>query len=254
MSADTDTAPPISLCGASFAYGSRVALENVCLDVPAGDFISVIGPNGGGKTTLLKLILGLLKPAEGTVRVYGVPPRRARRRMGYTPQHAHHDPKFPVTVMDVVLMGRLDRHWGGRYAAADRDKAMDALREMELADLPDRPFEALSGGQRQRVLIARALVSDPDVLLLDEPTANVDAMAGNRLLELLAQLNDRMTILMVSHDLGFVAEMVRHVICVNRNVVMHPTSDITGETIKDIYGAELRMVRHDHHIEGHDHG
>lgn len=254
--ASNSTPAVIRLEGVSFAYDGAPTLENVTLEVHEREFVSVVGPNGGGKTTLLKVILGLLRPSKGVVRVFGEQPRRVRHRVGYTPQHALYDPRFPVTVMDVVLMGRLEHHWAGRYSKADKQAARAALAEMELADLGARPFDSLSGGQRQRALVARALVCSPDLLLLDEPTANVDSRAENRILEILQELNRRMTILMVSHDLGFVSTMVRSVVCVNRSVVVHPTSDITGEVIKDLYGGDYRMVRHDHRCaeDGHTHG
>lgn len=174
--------------------------------------------------------------------------------MGYMPQHGHHDPQFPVTVMDVVLMGRLGNRWGGRYARTDKEAARVALAEVGLGEVSTRLFQSLSGGQRQRVLIARALACEPDLLLLDEPMANVDVLVENRLVQILQELNRRMTILMVSHDLGFVADIVKSVVCVNRCVVVHPTSEITGEVIRDLYGGDIRLVRHDHRCseQGHN--
>lgn len=238
--------PILSLRDVSFAYTAVPVLDQVNLTVRAREIIAVVGPNGGGKTTLLKLILGLLRPDTGEVSVFGESPTAVQHRIGYMPQYAHHDPQFPVTVMDVVLMGRVERRWGGPYSRADREAARTALAEVQLEDLSGRLFNALSGGQRQRVLIARALTCEPELLLLDEPTANVDVVVERTLYEILRDLSPRMTILMVSHDLGFVSDMVQRVICVNRRVVMHPTSDITGEVIQDIYEeGGLRMVRHD---------
>ena len=238
--------PVVALENVCFAYNGTPVLENVTLSVPKGKMMSIVGPNGGGKTTLVKLILGLLRPNSGQLHVFGTTPQAVRHRIGYMPQHAQYDPQFPVTVRDVVLMGRLERHWGGRYSRADKDAADDALGEVDLSNLGTRPFDALSGGQRQRVLIARALACNPDFLLLDEPTASVDAVIESRFYEILRKLNRRMTILLVSHDLGFVSDLVSHVICVNRQVVIHPTREITGKVIQDIYGADLRLVRHDH--------
>ena len=261
MSSSETTAfePVIEMRGVSFSYGSQSVLEDVDLAVGDREAMCVVGPNGGGKTTLIKLILGLLTPQRGEVRIFGQSPVRARLRIGYMPQHVQYDPLFPVTVMDIVLMGRLGRRsiggffgWPGR---ADRRIAREALELAGLGKFERRPFSALSGGQRQRVLIARALCSNPDLLLLDEPTSNVDSLAEARLLDLLRELNRRMTILMVSHDLGFVSGLVEHVICVNRRVVVHPTSEMTGAIISDIYGAEVRMVRHNELLShGHVHG
>jgi zinc transport system ATP-binding protein len=246
---DMSTYSAISLRNVTFSYGGEPALEDVNVSVEERQAVCIVGPNGGGKTTLVKLILGLLAPQRGEVRVFGLPPHRARLRIGYMPQHVQHDPLFPVTVMDIVLMGRLG-HGGlgdvfGWPTRIDRRAALDALAQVGMEEFGRRPFAALSGGQRQRVLIARALCCKPDLLLLDEPTSNVDSAVEVRLLELLRELNRRMTIVMVSHDLGFVSGLVETAICVNRRVVVHPTNEMTGAAIRDIYGGEVRMVRHD---------
>jgi zinc transport system ATP-binding protein len=242
------TEPVISLRDVTFSYGGEPVLEEVNLSIGDRQAVCVVGPNGGGKTTLVRLILGLLTPQRGEVRVFGQPAHRARLRVGYMPQHVQHDPQFPVTAMDIVLMGRLGHGTAGRWMGwpgrADRRAALDALAQVGMDDVGRRPFAALSGGQRQRVLIARALCCDPDLLLLDEPTSNVDSLIEARLLDLLRELNRRMTIVMVSHDLGFVSGFVESVICVNRRVVVHPTSQMTGDAIRDIYGGEVRVVRH----------
>jgi zinc transport system ATP-binding protein len=242
----TSQNPVIEINNVYFSYDGSNALEEVNLKVPDKDFLAIVGPNGGGKTTLIKLILGLLKPQEGSLRVFGVSPAKARTRLGYMPQHASLDPLFPVTAMDVVLMGRLgSRGKRGFFNAVDRQKAGEALEVVELYGARDRSFAELSGGQRQRVLIARALVSDPELLILDEPTSNVDAALEVELFELLVRLNEHMTVAVVIHDLGFVSRYVKSVACVNRRVVTHPTSEITGEMINQLYGHDVRMVRHD---------
>lgn len=242
-----ETTPAVSLSNVSFSYGENVVLTDVNMTVDHKDFLSIVGPNAGGKSTLLKLILGLLKPDTGTVMVYGRPPVHARSRIGYMPQKANLDGMFPVNVLDVVLMGRLGtRTIWGPFRRNDHDAAHQALKLVEMESFAKRAFSDLSGGQQQRVLIARALVSDPELLILDEPTSNVDVAVENELFDLLGQLNKRMTILLVTHDLGFVSSRVEKVACVNRRVLSHPTCDISKEIINEIYGTDVRMVRHDH--------
>lgn len=238
--------PVIELDGVCFSYQGFHVLDDVSMTVQQGDFLSIVGPNGGGKTTILKLILGLLKPDRGMVRVFGTSPERSRHRIGYMPQYASLDPLFPVSVLDVVLMGRLGPGTRfGYYRRSDRLLAEEALEKLELSGLKHRPFSRLSGGQFQRVLIARALASDPELLLLDEPTANVDAAVETELYEMLHRFNEKLTIVLVTHDLGFVSRYVKTVACVNRRLIIHPTCDITGEMINEIYGTDVHMIRHD---------
>nr|NJM00879.1 ABC transporter ATP-binding protein [Desulfobacula sp.] len=244
----------IILENVSFAYKQSNILEDVTLFIDRGEFASIVGPNGGGKTTLLKLILGLLKPDKGRISIFGKPPEQARQKIGYMPQYAPLDMNFPATVMDVVLMGRLAEKtfW---FSKKDRSEALAAIDEVGMGSFAGTGFNELSGGQRQRILIARALCSRPDLLLLDEPTANVDHETEVNLFSILQALNSKMTILVVSHDLGFVSKYVKSVICVNRKVVIHPTTLMNGMLIKDIYHGDLKMVRHDHRCsrEGHSH-
>ncbi|MCX5864832.1 MAG: ABC transporter ATP-binding protein [Deltaproteobacteria bacterium] len=240
-----------------FAYNGTPILEDVILEIMARDSLCIVGPNGGGKTTLLKLILGLLKPNRGEIEVLGQTPEKSRLRIGYVPQYARYDPQFPVTVLDVVLMGRLDRIFCGAYAKADHEAAQAALAEMDLTDLAGRLFAEISGGQRQRVLIARALAAEGELLILDEPTANIDAASEEHLFEILAKLNERLTVMLVTHDVGFASKFFKSIVCVNRQVVLHPTSELTGELIRNMYGGDIRMIRHDHRCspEGHcNHG
>jgi len=240
-----------------FSFGERPLLSDVSYSICSKDFVSIVGANGSGKTTLLKLMLGLLQPTRGKVTVFSKPPHLIRHRIGYVPQFARYDSSFPIHVIDVVLMGRLCRHkpWG-RYHAVDHRAAENALRDVDLVHMAQHPFSDLSGGQRQRVLIARALAGNPDMLLLDEATANLDLEAEQRLLAKLEQLNERLTIVMVSHDLGFVTRHVKSVLCVKGTCSIHPTSEVTGELINAMYGTNMRMVRHDHRCseEGHSCG
>jgi zinc transport system ATP-binding protein len=240
-----EEAPPVQFQNVNFSFGSVPVIEDATFAIERHSLISMIGPNGGGKTTLLKLMLGLFQPDSGSVKMFGARPQRARRRIGYTPQHAQYDPQFPITVLETVMMGRLSQRLIGFYSQQDRNIAERALEEVGVAELSDRAFSDLSGGQRQRVLIARALACEPELLLLDEPTSNADVAVETRLIDTLQQLNERMTILMVSHDLSIVSSAVKRVICVNRRVAVHPTSELSGDLIKDMYGADNRIVRHD---------
>lgn len=245
----------VSIEKLDFAYDGRAVLTGVNLTIREREFVSIVGPNGGGKSTLLKLILGLLHPQQGSVKVFGEAPEKARPRIGYLAQHAHHDPQFPTTCIEVVLMGRLGKRVSlGPFKKNDKQKAQEALSSVGLSDLGGRSFSAISGGQRQRVLIARALAAEPELLLLDEPTSHVDVAAVDEFYELLEKLNEKLTIAIVSHDVGFVSKRIKSVVCVNREVVIHPTSELTGETLQKIYGTDIRLVRHDHRCteKGHE--
>jgi len=236
----------IEIAGLSFSYAARRILDGVNLTVYRNDSICLVGPNGGGKTTLIKLILGLLQPDVGTIKVLGKDPCQASGRIGYVPQHASYDPKFPISLVDVVLMGRLRPKLFFRYGKKDRERALAALAEVDLADYAARPFAALSGGQRQRVLIARALAGDGEILILDEPTASIDQEATAHLYELLRALSASLTILMVTHDVGVVSSLFTRVACVNRWVAIHPTSEFSDKMLAEMYGADSRLIRHDH--------
>ncbi|MFA7348022.1 MAG: ABC transporter ATP-binding protein [Desulfurivibrionaceae bacterium] len=253
MTAAGEQETAIRIRDLDFSYNGTPILQGVTLEIMARDSLCIVGPNGGGKTTLLKLILGLLKPNRGEIEVLGLPPEKSRLRIGYVPQYARYDPQFPVTVLDVVLMGRLDRIFCGPYAKRDKEAALAALAEMGLADLAGRLFAEISGGQRQRVLIARALAAEGELLILDEPTANIDAASEEHLFELLAKLNERLTVMLVTHDVGFASKFFKSIVCVNRQVVLHPTSELTGDLIRNMYGGDIRMIRHDHRCspEGH---
>ncbi len=248
--------PVIELQGVSFAYDEREVLSDVDLKIASGDFMAVIGPNGGGKTTLVKLILGLLAPRTGTVRVLGSDPVSMRPAVGYVPQHALVQPSFPVTVHEVVLLGLRreggllsPRRWPG-YRGRDKKKAMEALRMVDMAELSSRRFDALSGGQKQRVLVARALVSDPALLIFDEPTSNIDPQGKLCLFDLLSNLSASITIVMVSHDLISASTRISSVAVVNRKLIQSTGRELTPSMLELIYGAHDASCPLDEYIKG----
>lgn len=251
--------PTIEIQGLNFSYGSVPTLSGIDLRVTEGEFLGIVGPNAGGKSTLLKLILGLLQPQSGRIRVLGQGPCEASRLLGYVPQYPSFPRDFPITVEQVVQLGRLglDRAggqrggklhalWPGRASAADREAVRRALAEVEAGDIAKRQIGSLSGGQLQRVLLARALVGEPRILILDEPTANIDQRMESEIFDLLKTLNARMTILVVSHDVAFISRYVGRVACINRTLVCHNTDAIDGAVIQELYGEHVRMIAHSH--------
>jgi len=241
--------PVVELRGVTFRYpeasSEEPVLEEVSLEIRPDDFLGVIGPNGGGKTTLLKVMLGLARPQRGTVRVFGGPPERFRHRIGYVPQHAGIDPSVPATVLDVVLAGRVGRSsWGCWFGRPHQHAALDALERTETHDLAGRPIGTLSGGQRQRVLIARALAAEPELLLLDEPTAGIDPHVELGLTDLLHRLNRRLPIVIVSHDVSFVSTHLKRIACLSRRLVCHRADEVSRELIAQVYHGEVRAVEH----------
>ncbi|NOY00060.1 MAG: ABC transporter ATP-binding protein [Verrucomicrobia bacterium] len=236
------TSPIIKFENVSRSFGIGPVLENVSFEIAPGESTCLIGPNGGGKTTLLRLMLGLIKPDCGKVEIFGSRPSRARRKMAYVPQHIRFDPLFPVNALDIVLMGRLNHLRFGRFCDDCKSTAYECLADVGLADAAHRPFADLSGGQRQRVLIARALACKPDLLLLDEPTANIDLSVEARLLDTFAELRKRMSIIMVSHDLDLISHITDdYVLCVHQHVHRHPVDDLSGDVIREIYSSERRV-------------
>ncbi len=219
----------IEINNASVHYGAFAALSDVSMIVDEGRFVTIVGPNGGGKTTLFKLILGLVKPTRGHVRVLGMPPGDARASMGYVSQSPQFDALFPVRVCDVARMGCLGAGTGSRREAQER--AMAALEAVGLADHAKHWFNSLSGGQKQRVLIARALAARPRILLLDEPTSNVDISAEDMILEVLEELRGKMTIMLVTHYPKVASRFLDLVYCVNHQVHQHPPSDSLDEDL-----------------------
>ncbi len=227
-------------------YDHETVLEDINLTIRENDFIGLIGPNGGGKTTLLKIILGLLPPKKGSVLVMGHPPQKGRQHIGYVPQFAIFDSDFPISVFDVVKMGRLS---GKRVfqRLTDEDDAIveEKLAWVEMLDYKNRGIRELSGGQRQRVYIARALATEPELLLLDEPTVSVDFESRTKIYELLHDINQQgVTILMVSHDLNVISSYVKTIGCLNRNLHYHGKKEVTEEMLKSGYNCPVELIAH----------
>ena len=223
-----------------FSYDQGSLLKNVNFTLNAGDFVGVIGPNGGGKTTLLRLIMGFLKPKSGKIQVFGHSPREAFLKIAYVPQTLRFDHDFPISVLELVLSGRLHNlTWWGGYRKEDRLAAEDALEKVGLGAFRSTAFGNLSGGQAQRVLIARALVSKPKLLLLDEPTASVDLQAETDIYNLLETLRSQMTILMVTHDLKAAIDRVQKVLCVQNEVVLLKPEEVCHHYAVGLYHPPL---------------
>lgn len=245
---ETKTEDEIRVEDVSFSYTNDTVIDKAHFHIQKGSFTSFIGPNGGGKSTLAKLLLGVISPTEGSITIFGKSPKESRGNVGYVPQYSNFDLDFPINVMDVVLMGRLKK---GRlfYNNRDKEASLKALKSVELVGFEKRHFSELSGGQRQRVLIARAIVAEPKVLILDEPTSNIDSATENRLYDLLLKLNSVMTIILISHDLTFVSENVKRVICVNKDVRIHPTGNLDNESLNALFGRPIKVVHHQTKVE-----
>ncbi len=237
--------PVINLENIYVSYGNNYALENINLEVKELDFIGIIGPNGGGKTTLLKTLLGLIKPLSGDISIMNFPVNQGRKYIGYVPQIFQFDRRFPILVEDIVKMGRLSKkRLFQRYNQQDQKIVRHCLKQVGISHLRSRSIGELSGGERQRVYIARALASQPRILLLDEPTANVDTKIQNNIYELLKELNEYMTILIISHDLSAVSSYVKTIACLNRRLHYHQDKQITPQMIEDTYNCPIDLIAH----------
>ena len=227
-------------------YNHETVLEDINLTINQNDFIGLIGPNGGGKTTLLKTILGLLEPKQGVIHVMGESPKKGRRHIGYVPQFAEFDVDFPISVYDVVQMGRLSgQRVFKRLTSADDAIVEEKLAWVDMLKHKQRALRELSGGQRQRVYIARALATQPELLLLDEPTVSVDFDSRAKIYELLHDINlQGVTILLVSHDLNVISRYVKTIGCLNRNLHYHGEKEITAEMLKSGYNCPVDLIAH----------
>ncbi len=226
-------------------YDGEAVLEGINLSIGQSDFLGIIGPNGGGKTTLLKVMLGLITPRQGQVSILGKLPQNSRNSIGYVPQINVFDRDFPINVWDVVLMGRYgNTGLVKRYGKADKDSAQRALETVGISNLKSRQIGKLSGGEQQRVFIARALVSQPKLLLLDEPTASVDPAMQTEFYELLDRLKKQMAIVLVSHDISAVSIYVDKIACLNRQLFYHGSKEISPEILEATYKCPVQMIAH----------
>lgn len=235
----------IEIDNLSFAYEKRLILENINLKLEEKDFLVIVGPNGGGKTTLLKLILGLLKPSKGNITVLGNNPSRSRKLIGYVPQFGTFDKDFPISARDVVLTGLINKFsllpWSN---IKEKQKALEAMEAVNISHLSRMRFSNLSGGQKQRVLVARALISEPKLVVMDEPTASVDPTNEKDIYETLKTLNERLPIVLVSHDIAFVSKYVKKVGCLNKQLVVHNVDEVSSEGILTCYSHNVQHLQH----------
>ncbi|ADO76349.1 metal ABC transporter ATP-binding protein [Halanaerobium praevalens] len=238
----------VELNNVSVKYGSLAALTNIDLKVSEGSFLGIIGPNGGGKTTLLKVVLGLIETEKGEVKIFGNSLAQAADKIGYVPQISNFDRNFPISVLDVVLMARLEGKlkFFHSYQKKDLKQAESVLKELNLFELKDRQIGKLSGGQLQRVLIARALAVEPEILLLDEPTANVDASSTAEIYKLLKKLNQNKTIIVVTHDMAAVSSYFDTLACLNQKLYHHGDKHLDQETTEQVFGCPVDLIAHGH--------
>jgi zinc transport system ATP-binding protein len=237
--------PVIEMKDVWVSYDTQTVLEDINLTVYDSDFLGLIGPNGGGKTTLLKALLGLIKPTRGTIHIMGQSVAEGRCHIGYVPQYIEFDRQFPIRVWEVVQMGLLGCRKPFRpLSAAEREVIDYTLEQVEMADLSQRAIGELSGGQRQRVYIARALTSNPQIMLLDEPTANIDPQVSGTIYELLSRLNQTVTIVMVSHDMNAVSSYVKSIGCLNRRLHYHGTKEVSKDMLEAIYECPIDLIAH----------
>jgi zinc transport system ATP-binding protein len=244
----------VQISDLSFSYENLPVLERVDLEISDGSFVGIMGPNGGGKTTLLKLLMGFLEPSRGRVRIFGKAPEQIRTRIGYVPQFHRSDRDFPITVLELVLLGALSKAslWG-KFPAETKEKAESLIEDLGLASYMKKPYSSLSGGFAQRALLARALLSDPDLLLLDEPTANIDAPSSQTILDRLQKLKGRKTILLVTHDLTTIVERVDRVLCVQTRLTSYLPTQVCEHFALGLYHTPLlgRQRQKKDHVPEH---
>ena len=244
--------PIIEIKDLSAGYDGRTVLRNVNLTVYDRDFLGIIGPNGGGKTTLIKCILGLLKPTAGEIRYRAcratgceTSAASSELTMGYLPQYSSIDRKFPITVEEVILSGLSSKKsLTSRFTARHREQARTVIARMGLEGMEQRAIGALSGGQLQRALLGRAIISDPQLLILDEPSTYIDKRFEARLYQLLAEINRDCAIILVSHDIGTVLQQVKNIACVNETLDYHPAASVNTEWLERNFNCPIELLGH----------
>jgi zinc transport system ATP-binding protein len=242
----------------NFSYEQFPVLKDINLHMFDGDFAALIGPNGGGKTTLIKIILGLLKADSGKIDLFNQSISKSKKYLSYVPQYANFNHDFPISVKDTVIQGCLKNqsikgNWLGWYSKEDYHRAEQVMHEAYIWELRNKAISTLSGGQLQRVLVARALAGNPKLLLLDEPTANIDERSEKDIFDLFKELNKRMSIIVISHDIGFVSSYVNQVFCLNKTLVCHQAKVVDSDSIQHLYGEHISSVHHhSQHCSHHD--
>jgi zinc transport system ATP-binding protein len=225
----------------------NVALTNITMQVLKGDYLGLIGPNGGGKSTLLKAMLNLIDHQKGSIKFFGGPLKDSLNRIGYVPQFSNFDREFPINVQEVVLTATTPKKFKlfSRYSTTQIEDANKALRLVGIEDLATRQIKSLSGGQFQRLLIARALALKPELLLLDEPTASVDSSSRQLIYDLLDKINQQgTTIVMISHDTMAISSKVKHIACISENLIYHGNPELNEEIVEELYGCNIDLLGH----------
>lgn len=256
--------PIVEIRDISYRYEKELVLENIQLSIEKGAFLAIVGPNGSGKSTLMKLILGLLKPQKGTITLFGQDINRFKdwQKIGFVSQKANSfNSGFPATVFEVVASGLTSKLGLFRFLKnADHKKVLEAIRAVDMEPFAKRNIGELSGGQQQRVFIARALVSDPELIILDEPTVGVDAKNVHSFYDLLEDLNKKsgITLLLVTHDMGAISDKVTHVACLNTNLHFHGKTEefeeLKERDLSDFYGHDVQLLVHNHEHHHHHEG
>ena len=239
----------------NFNVNGQTILSNISLEIFSGQYIAIIGPNGGGKTTLIRMLLGLEKPSSGEIRIFGKKLKNFKEwhKIGYVPQRASHvDSSFPATVLDIVKMGRTSqRKLFSTFSQEDKNLVHDAMLKMDVLDLANKMIGTLSGGQRQRVMIARALASKPEILILDEPNTGVDMLSQKSFYALLRKLNkeDNITIVFITHDIGVIADDIARLFTINQKAIIcnNPKQTLSCEEMSDLYGIEAHLLHNHKH-------